>query len=209
MPPLRSLPTVPGSNNCVKLLSLIRYLVSEWGREQIILYTKFPFATKCLYFQPDKIIQLYIWLHMKSYVFAGGLDYKIHFQLLMCISNNLLCLWKHKLNRLPTDQPHTCSWMWCAGLHQWVSLQWCGHGSTPPVGRQHATEACLLATLLWQWPFYEQESMCRQRQQTYARWRGLSQNADTIQWTPEWRRASQRWPYCTYYCWSWRLRVWQ
>lgn len=45
-----------------------------------------------LYFQPDKIIQLYIWLHMKSYVFAGGLDYKIHFQLLMCISNNLLCL---------------------------------------------------------------------------------------------------------------------
>lgn len=90
--PLRSLPTVLSSNNCGKLSSLIRNLSSGLGREQTILFTKFPFATKCLYFQTDKIFQLYTWLRMKRYTSDVGLVYKTQCCLLMCASNSLLCL---------------------------------------------------------------------------------------------------------------------
>lgn len=72
-----SFPSDLGSNNCEKLWSLIRNLFSEWWREQVILYTKCPFATKCLYFQPFKpfnCIYGYTWN-----VFATGIVSKIHF----------------------------------------------------------------------------------------------------------------------------------
>lgn len=173
-----SLPTVLGFNSCEKLWSLIRNLFSEWGREQAILYTKCPFATKCLYFQPFNpfnCIYGYTWnafCHRRCFQDPFLTDN-------VCIKQP--CLWKHNLNRLPTDQPHVRS----HGCERWVSLGWGGCHQIPPADR--------LAMVLWRRPFYKQESVCRQRRQAYAMWRGLSQSADATRWTPGWRWATWRW----------------
>lgn len=50
------------------------------GMGQILLdkKKKFPFATKCVYFQPDKIVQLHIWVHIIRSFFDTCPVYKSH-----------------------------------------------------------------------------------------------------------------------------------
>lgn len=106
MPPLRSLPTVLSSNNCGKLSSVIRNLSSELGREQIVLFTKFPFATKCLYFQPDKIFStVYMVTHEKVHLCRRPCLQDPALLINVCIKQPSLSL-KHNLSRWPMDLPH-------------------------------------------------------------------------------------------------------
>lgn len=79
----------------------------------------------------------------------------------MCISNNLLCLWKHNLNGL-TGGSATHVFMDGNSAEFFTNEsardEVCAGDSLPPVLGWHATEACLLTAQLWWWPFYEQET---------------------------------------------------
>lgn len=190
MSPLRSLPTVPSSNNCGKLSSVIRNLSSELGREQIVLFTKFPFAKKCLYFQPDKIFStVYMVTHEKVHLCRRPCLQDPELLINVSIKQPSLSL-KHNSSRRPMDLPHTCSRMGVARTSSPMSRRGMKDVEIRfhrPVSRWHAAEARLLTALLWWWPFYEQET---KKTDLYAMWRGLSQSANTIRWTPERVKAS-------------------